>query len=268
MNRVKLHYSFGSTDGNRKEFTWIKSYVFIFSSLTMRGWSHKPTKNSGKLVFLSLAFFGILTYYHWEAMLISYLSTRFIVLPFNNIPELLDNTDFKIHFFPGSSYEASFQQSEDFYWKKAWNERIQPQIYEPEFAEYSTQDFIRYIIENEDAAYYDNYYSVRSFDEYANCEIKAIRAKYDIKPLAFGFQQDSPYLNLFNYYLKEMKENGALDQILKKYESGPQICEDYSGKPLGVGSVSLAFAILIFAFILAMILFILEFVASFFNMKI
>ena len=232
--------------------------------MTMRGWSHEPTKNSGKLVFFSLMFFGILTYWHWEAMLISYLSTRFIVLPFNTIPELIDRTAFKIHMFPGSSYVAAFQQADDFYWKEAYRERIEPH-FKPEFSEYSTQDFIRYIIDNEDAAYYDNYDSVRSYTEYEKCEIKAISAKYDTKPIAFGFQQDSPFLNLFNYYLKEMKENGALDQILKKYESGPQVCEDYSGKPLGIGSVSAAFAVLIFAFILAIVTFILEFIASFFN---
>ena len=48
--------------------------------------------------------------------------------------------------------------------------------------------------------------------------------------------------------------------LMKKYESGPQVCEDYSGKPLGVGSVSAAFAIIILAMLLVLVIFGLEFV--------
>ena len=88
-----------------------------------------------------------------------------------------------------------------------------------------------------------------------------------MKPLAFGFQKDSPLLGLFNYYLKEMREAGALDQIMKKYESGPQVCEDYSGKPLGMGSVFAAFAIVILALLLVYVILAIEFMASFFNAK-
>ena len=32
---------------------------------------------------------------------------------------------------------------------------------------------------------------------------------------------------------KEMREKGSLKQILDKYESPPQVCPDYNGKPLG-----------------------------------
>jgi hypothetical protein len=41
-----------------------------------------------------------------------------------------------------------------------------------------------------------------------DCEVIAIPAKYDFKPYAYGFQKDSPYLGLFNHYLKEMREKG------------------------------------------------------------
>ena len=108
INWHLLSYSIGRKDDNYKEFSWFKSYIFLFSALTMRGWDTQPTKNSGKLVFLSLLVFGLLTYYYWEAMLISYLSTRFVVLPFNNIPELISRTNFKISLFPGSSLMDSF----------------------------------------------------------------------------------------------------------------------------------------------------------------
>ncbi len=110
-------------------------------------------------------------------------------------------------------------------------------------------------------------YSFRSFKQFSDCEIIAIPAKYDFKPYAYGFQKDSPYLPLFNYYLKEMREKGSLKQILEKYESPPQICPDYSGKPLNFGAVFTAFSILIAGGTLAAILFAVETLTEIFRFK-
>ena len=85
-----------------------------------------------------------------------------------------------------------------------------------------------------------------------------IPTKYDFKPYAYGFQKDSPYLGLFNHYLKEMREKGALKQILNKYESGAQACPDESGKPLGFESCFTAFLALLFGFLLGFILLLVE----------
>ena len=69
---------------------------------------------------------GIVIYYYWEAMLISYLSTRFISLPFTNIRDLVENSDFKIGLVKGSSFEDAFKLSTDPIWQKAYSERIEP----------------------------------------------------------------------------------------------------------------------------------------------
>ena len=90
---------------------------------------------------------------------------------------------------------------------------------------------------------------------------------YDFKPYAYGFQKDSPFLPLFDYYLNEMKEKGSLKQIQVKYEPPPQVCPDYSGKSLGVGSVFAAFGLLVFGAGIAVILFCLEKLTNAFGMK-
>ena len=95
----------------------------------------------------------------------------------------------------------------------------------------------------------------------------ATPGKYDFKPYAFGFQKDSPFLPLFNYYLNEMKEKGSLNQIKVKYESSPQICPDYNGKSLGASSVFAAFGVLFFGIGIAAILFGIEKVTQTFGMK-
>ena len=95
----------------------------------------------------------------------------------------------------------------------------------------------------------------------------ATPGKYNFKPVAYGFQKDSPFLPLFNYNLNKMKERGSLKQIQVKYEPPPQICPDYSGKSLGVNSVFSAFGVLFSGVGIALILFGLEKLTQSFGMK-
>ena len=98
----------------------------------------------------------------------------------------------------------------------------------------------------------------RTYKEYTDCKIIAVPAKYDFVQVAFGMQKNSPYLDLFNYYLQEMTERGSLKQIQEKYEPQSQTCPDLNGKPLTFGAVFTGFIILAFGAGLAMILFLLE----------
>ena len=64
-----------------------------------------------------------------------------------------------------------------------------------------------------------------------------------------------------------MIEKGSLKQIQVKYEPQPQVCPDYSGKSLGVGSVFAAFGVLFFGVGISAILFGLEKLTQAFGMK-
>ena len=54
----------------------------------------------------------------------------------------------------------------------------------------------------------------------------AIPGRYDFKPYAYAFQKDSPYLSIFNYFIKTMQERGSMDQIMEKNAAAPQFCPD------------------------------------------
>ena len=124
----------------------------------MRGWSDLPVKPAAQVALFSLLFFGTMMYWHWEAMLISYLATRVTVLPFNSIPELITNSPFRIILTPGSSYEDAFKTSRDPDWMVAWTDRVQPHL--AEFLGLGTSTFVE-LLENDDVtALYDNYFSV------------------------------------------------------------------------------------------------------------
>ena len=63
--------------------------------------------------------------------------------------------------------------------------------------------------------------------------------------MAYAFQKDSPYLEIFNYFIRELREKGAKKQILEKYESRGQVCPDMSGKPLEINTSFTAFILLL-----------------------
>ena len=124
----------------------------------MRGWSDLPGKPAAKIALYSLLFFGTLMYLHWEAMLISYLSTRVTVLPFNNIPELISQSQFRIVLTPGSSYEDDFKTATDPDWVIAWNDRVKPHL--DEFMGVGVPGFAKTLETDAVTALYDNYFSV------------------------------------------------------------------------------------------------------------
>ena len=208
---------------------------------------------------------GLLLYYHWEAMIVSYLSTRIINIPFDGIPSLVTNTDYNLLTLPGSSQADSFKHSKDPFWQKAWNQRMKP-FFDDYTKEYGTNpnDIKKFVLENENFAVYENFFSGSSFKEYVDCKLVVARGKYDFKPYAYGFQKDSPFLFLFNHFMNEMREKGTMGQILTKYEPKSQNCPDYSGKPLGISTCITAFVILTFGMGICVLLFFLEmFVTTF-----
>jgi hypothetical protein len=75
-------------------------------------------------------------------------------------------------------------------------------------------------------------------------------------------------LDLFNFYLKELREKGILMEIHKKYDSPDQFCPDYSGKSLGFNSCVTAFVILIVGLCFALFLFSIETCAHYFGFHI
>ncbi len=63
----------------------------------MRDWQATPWTLHAKITCFFVLFLGTLLYYHWEAMIISYLAMRTTSLPFNNFDEMLSLTDYKVN---------------------------------------------------------------------------------------------------------------------------------------------------------------------------
>ena len=85
----------------------------------------------------------------------------------------------------------------------------------------------------------------RSSPQYKKCEIITLPKKYNLKSYGFTLPKDSPYLPLFNYYIDQLRENGALERIFKKWEPLPPTCEDKTGQPLGFRNCLTCFLVMV-----------------------
>ena len=100
---------------------------------------------------------AMLLYFHWEAMLVSYLSTRKTVMPFNSIEELYLNTEFRIALIPSTTFEDNFKFSKDPLWSNLYKERIGPNIEEYKSYENYLSDMVHFIRTDFGTAVYDSY---------------------------------------------------------------------------------------------------------------
>ena len=123
----------------------------------MRGWNTLPSKLPAQIALFSLIFFGTMIFWHWEAMLISYLATRTISLPFKDITDLVVNTEFRIIFLPGSTNEDAFKTSKDPIWQAAWIDRVQPNL--EENAGLLVENVAEKMTRDGESAWYNNYFA-------------------------------------------------------------------------------------------------------------
>ncbi len=76
----------------------ISTYAFAAGTFTIYSWPLTPSSQRGRAAFLSLLLLGTVAYWHWEAMIISFLAVRTVALPFLSMEELATKTDFKVRY--------------------------------------------------------------------------------------------------------------------------------------------------------------------------
>ena len=84
-------------DPRAYSFTTLGSFTFVAGSMvTARPWDTLPPSLKGQLATGGVILAGALVFWHWEAMIISYLAVRTVELPFHSLEELVKDTDYKV----------------------------------------------------------------------------------------------------------------------------------------------------------------------------
>ena len=143
-------------DERREEFSLGKSYVFVVSVLTQRGWSDSPASTAARVAFLSFLVGGVLLYFHWESMLISYLATRVTPIPFRSLKELRDSS-YSFYAIPGSSHWSAFKNGAGV-WREIYEGKLAP--FEDEYVEMARSDRqpVDVILQDSGMALWANYF--------------------------------------------------------------------------------------------------------------
>ena len=131
-----------------------------FAALNM-GTELNPRRASSRILVLSFVFAAFLLMKHWEAILISFLATQSVNLPFLNIEDLFKNTDMRLVIIPGGMIENDFRYSTSPLWQAVFKERIEPHL--EEIASYEDHAIdLHYFIRNDyKTALYDVYEAYR-----------------------------------------------------------------------------------------------------------
>ena len=61
------------------------------------------------------------------------------------------------------------------------------------------------------------YNSIGESSPYFPCQMAGVGPVFGLKPAAFALQKNSPLLELFNYALLRLKENGLFDKIVRRW---------------------------------------------------
>ena len=126
-----------------------------FAALNM-GTELNPQRAPSRILLLSFVLAAFLLMKHWEAILISFLATQTVNLPFINIEDLFKNTDMRLVIMPGGMIENDFRYSEGL-WQAVFKERVEPHLKEIALYEDHPTDLQHFIRNDYKTAMYDFY---------------------------------------------------------------------------------------------------------------
>ena len=85
-----------------------------------------------------------------------------------------------------------------------------------------------------------------------------MKPKYFPRPRSWAFPKDSPYLKLFDFYMRHFLEKGQYKALEAKYSKGKQVCNQAGGLPIDFTICVTAFLILLAGLILSLLISFLE----------
>ena len=154
-------------------------------------------------------------------MLISYLAARVTPLPFRDLRGLYES-DYSLYVYPGSAVWDTFKFGGPLR-QSIFKDKLEP--YEEEYVAYKDRPSqIGRLMKNSKNAMFSEFYTLSVFEEYISCKFIAIPGKYDPKDYAIGYQLNSAYAGLFDYWITRMRENGVLDLLKTEYRKTSQEC--------------------------------------------
>ena len=229
-------------------------YRFMAETFLLRTSTVMPTTYSNRISFSFVLFGSFMIYMYWEAMLISFLAVKKTYLPFQNLKELADSSNYKLKVGRGLVHLDRFRYSNDPSHESIWKRQIAPNLNDLPLY----KDLVPTILDNPSYLMYADGLGVRQNQAYLDCKIVNILGPLHKSQLAWIVPKNSPYIEIFRHHLQQLKENGVVERYYKMYVVGDQVCPDLSGKPLSLKQCISAFLVFAPGIILSITWFLLE----------
>ncbi|XP_068219052.1 glutamate receptor ionotropic, kainate glr-3-like isoform X2 [Palaemon carinicauda] len=213
----KFSYSIGTED---MTFTIGDTFWIMFSAHVQQAGVQEPKPVSGKIVFFSGFWSGMILYTCYSAILVSILTTRQPQLPFADFSGLLKKPDWNLGVRTNTALSDSLalapqNSPERLSWEKVVgkdpinnlpnnNMEALDNVLKGKYAFFANKEYIIYLLQN-----------ILPIEK--AMEIVDTRKDFLQRGIGFGLQKGSPYRKLFNHVLTKMTQKGHLNRLKRKW---------------------------------------------------
>ena len=222
---------------------------------SIKGTKTKIWRSSQLAVFI-ICIFGSVNYYIYNGGLISSLMVQNYEAPIRKLEDFLTKPEYKIMFAKGGSTESYFSSSTEGYLKRLWI-KIQK---DDSFITSLDQAENDIKLDSKKILFYPYVIFKYMYDSYP-CEIVASDSSYNHEQWAFGFNNQSKYIKLFNYHISKAMELG-LDAYADHRETQCATEKEKTFRPVNNGDIFPAFIFALIGCAIAILFCFVEFICS------
>ena len=195
-----------------------------------------------RILAFVVCLFGIVNYYIYNAGLIARVMAHHPNTPINELDDLLRRNEYTLLIQEGSAQESYLRHTKEY--KKIWeNSRKRRGLIGNENVNEGEQK----IRSDPKKVFFVEYPLFQVMDQHARrawlmndthhgstawtdpCELFAAKKRYGLNSISFAFQQNSPYIKLFNYHIRQIKEKGLATEAFNPNNDADECGKENNG---------------------------------------
>ena len=211
-----------------------------------------------RILMLTICFFGFMNYNIYNAGLTSNLMSPRYSFPITDIKDFLENREYKLIIKSGTAAESLLSESHHESYQKVWLKVVEENNVITDVNK--AEDAIKNSRFN--AFLWNSPLFEMTFDSYP-CEIVSSTQSYASGSMAYAFNKKSPYVSLFTYHIRQLKESGVVRNVIwknKQQQADIDCSVGNSYRPFNYGDILLVFVMSGVGFIIAILYCIVEYV--------
>lgn len=183
----------------------------LIGALLCQGCDCRIRRASLRIIHLNALVFGLFVFTTFGALMTSLFSVKSYLEPMNDLSQIL-SAGVDVYLLQGTNHEEGFKSSivgSPAY--TLWHSKLTES---PEFLQPDTESLYKTFLESENSVMVINpktFAYMVSQDPSKGCQLVQESAKFSKAQNSLGFPKGSPFLRLFDFHVKRIKESGLVD---------------------------------------------------------